>query len=143
MGITTFTTTLDLYSWQDWNFIVILTILTPLHLFVILWHVIGPDRAEEAYVVIWMELCHLISSRFVWPLYKNNWLENLKMTPWPMVVPIFILPSSKYFSFYYLHIFPFSCINHNLTANYVSCVYGEVSLGALVHSNNFRCHLIK
>ena len=47
---------------KDWT---ILADVEPLHLFVVLAHVVGPNGSKETDVIVRMELCHLFLGRFV------------------------------------------------------------------------------
>uniref|UniRef100_A0A8C5EQV4 Uncharacterized protein n=1 Tax=Gouania willdenowi TaxID=441366 RepID=A0A8C5EQV4_GOUWI len=51
-------------------------LLTSLHLFAVLRHVVWSDGAQELYVVITVVLCHFLTTGFVWPLKKHSVVEQ-------------------------------------------------------------------
>lgn len=106
--------------------------LTSLHLLVVFGHVIRSNRAQESNVIIWMEFGHLICSGFMRTLNKFNFGI------------ISLISFQNKFGFRNsIHRFPFFGIGHSSTVNYVSYVYGVVSLDVLGHNNNCQCRLWK
>lgn len=61
--------TKNFYTDRLYNFN--MDILTSLHLFVVLGHVVRSYWPQEPNIVIGVEFCHLVSSSFVWSLLEK------------------------------------------------------------------------